>query len=189
MTSWYGVCHDFLQRSVQWDPHKRTFENHSVYSRQLLVRVINDFLIRSVSRFSTKICSKRYNPHKHTFETHWVCSRQLLVRVVNDLLTRSVSRFFTKHQYDKVQSSQAHFWKPPTAFIHWQENLLQTHPSQMQRDNHSVERMSDLQTNATSIRLFGTPQLSPLYFLHISRQSCYSAAGGSCIKQARRKRS
>ena len=32
------------------------FENLRVCSRQLLVRVINDFLIRSVSRFSAKIC-------------------------------------------------------------------------------------------------------------------------------------
>jgi len=64
-----------------------------------------------------------------------------------------------------------------------------SHLSHTQRDNRSVERMSDPQANATSIGLLGTPQLSPLYFLHISRQSCYSAAGGSCIKQARRKRS
>ena len=58
-----------------------------------------------------------------------------------------------------------------------------SHLSQTQRDNCSVERMSDPQTNATSICLLGTPQL----FLHISWQSFYSAAGGSCIKQARRK--
>jgi len=108
----------------------------------------------------------RYNSDKRTFENHQVCSRQLLVRLVNDLLIRSGSRFSTKDQFTEVKSSQAHFSKPPIAFIHWQENLLQTHPSQTQRDNRSVERMSDPQTNATTwgIRLLGTPQLSPLYF-------------------------
>jgi len=81
---------------MRYNPHKRTLENHRVCSRQLLVRVINDFLIQSVSRFSTKISSMRYNPHKRTFENHRVCSRQLLVRLVNDFLIRSVLRFSTK---------------------------------------------------------------------------------------------
>jgi len=55
-TSWYGVCHDFLQKisSVRYHPHKRIFENHRMFPRQLLVRVVNDLLIWSVSRFSTK---------------------------------------------------------------------------------------------------------------------------------------
>jgi len=59
----------------------------------------------------------KYNPHKRTLENHRVCCRQLLVRLVNDLLIRSVSRFSTKDQFNEVQSSQAHFWKPLIAFI------------------------------------------------------------------------
>jgi len=243
------------------------------FSRQLLVRVVNDLLIQSVSRFSAKdqFCEVQ-SLQAHSWKPPSLLWK-LLVRVVNDLLIRSVSRFsakdqfskvkssrshfwkppsllstvtrasdkwlpntecvtiFYKDQFNEVQSSQAHFWKPPSLFstvtrarskwppntecvtifykdqfnevqssqahfwkpsialIHWQGNLLQTHSSQTQRNNHSVEKISDLQTNATTwgIRLLRTPQPSPLYFLHIRGQSCYSAAGGSCVKQARRK--
>jgi len=56
---------------MRYNPHKRTFANHRVCSWQFFVRVVNDLLIRNVSRFSTKISSMRYNPHKRTFENHW----------------------------------------------------------------------------------------------------------------------
>ena len=87
--------------SVRSNPHKRTFENLrvSVFSRQLLVRVVNHtiLLIRSVSRFYAKHQFSEVKPSHTHFSEPPSLSRQLLVRVVNHtlLLIRSVSRFST----------------------------------------------------------------------------------------------
>jgi len=106
--------------SVRSNPHKRTFENLrvSVFSRQLLVRVVNHtiLLIRSVSRFYAKHQFSEVKPSHTHFSEPPSLSRQLLVRVVNHtlLLIRSVSRFYAKHQFSEVKPSHTHFSEPPS---------------------------------------------------------------------------
>jgi len=106
---------------VRSNPHTRAFENLRVFSRQLLVRVVNHtlLLIRGVSRFSTKYQFSEVKPsHTHFWEPSSL-SRQLLVRVVNHtlLLIRSVSLFSTKYQFSEIKPSQSHFSESGSLFL------------------------------------------------------------------------
>jgi len=105
---------------VRSNPHSRTFENLRVFSRQLLVRVVNHtlLLIRSVSRFSAQYQFSELKPSQSHFWEPPSLSRQLLLCVVNHtlLLIQSVSQFSTKHQFSEVKPSQSHFWEPPSFF-------------------------------------------------------------------------
>ena len=99
-----------ISESVQWGKIlTNALLKPTEFSQQLLVPVVNDLLIRSESRFSTKDqFSEVQSSHAHSWKppSH---SWKLLVRVENDLLIRSVSRFSAKDQFIKVKSSQAHF--------------------------------------------------------------------------------
>jgi len=88
----------FYQVSVQWGKilTSTLLKTTEFFLRQLLVRVVNDLLIRIVSRLPTKKSSVRLNPHNRTFENHRVFSRQLLVRVVklNECYPSQIARTF-----------------------------------------------------------------------------------------------
>jgi len=114
MTSWYGVCHEFLQISVHkvqssqahfWKPPSFFLAVTRARSKWPPdTECVTIFYKRSV-QWGTILTSA-------LLKTTEFFSLQLLVRVVKDLLIRSVSRFSTKDQFNKVQSSQAHSWKP-----------------------------------------------------------------------------
>ena len=98
---------------MRYNPHKRTFENHRVCSRQLLVRVINDFLMRSVSRFSAK---DQFIKMKSRVTSALLKNTEFVLDRYKWLPNTECVTIFCKDLFNEVRPSQAHSWKPPSLF-------------------------------------------------------------------------
>ena len=87
----------------------RTLENHQVFPRQLLVRVVNDLLIQ-------RIFYKRYVQWSTILTSALLKTTEFLLTITRarikwppDTKCQSVSQFSKKGQFSEVKSSQAHF--------------------------------------------------------------------------------